>query len=221
LKQILAKGFAFQVTFLMYIFVNRYSYYLLPGIDQVGLYSSASSLMEALLIVVNSISPLLLAKVANTGNTTRSVDITLALSKASVVFSLIVILIVFLIPSEAFVFILGSGFSGIKELMLLYAPAVLMISMSGAISYYFSAIGKQKLVLFCYAPGFISALLLAPVLVNNYGSQGAAYNAIISCFMMSAAVCACFGITNKIAPARFFSFTADYKTLKQLMKPGN
>ena len=89
LNAILIEGFAFQASLLMYIFVNRYSFYLLPDFANVGLYSSASSLMEAMLIIVNGITPVLLAKVSNEGNTTKSADITLALSKTSFIFSFI------------------------------------------------------------------------------------------------------------------------------------
>lgn len=216
LQQIIGKGFAFQLTILFYIFVNRYSYYLLPGIAQVGLYSSASSLMEALLIVVNSISPLLLAKVANHGDSEKSVNMTLALSKASFLFAVGVTLIVFLIPESLLIMVLGEGFLGIRELMLLYSPAVVMISLSGSMAYYFSAVGKQRLVLFCYLPGFAVTLLFAPFLIATYRGRGAAYSADIAYFLMSVAVCICFIVTNKVSMRRFFSFKADYRNLKQL-----
>ena len=99
---------------------------MLPEIAEVGLYSSASSLMESLLIIVNSISPVLLAKVANQGNTFKSITMTLTLSKASFVLSALGILVIYAVPETFFEFVLGAGFTNIKELMMSYAPGILM-----------------------------------------------------------------------------------------------
>jgi O-antigen/teichoic acid export membrane protein len=120
LKPILINGLICQAGILMYIFGNRYSYYLLPSTAKVGLYSSASSLIESVLIITNGISPVLLARVANQGNTLKSTEMTLSLSKASFLFSALAIFIIFLLPEKLFVYILGNGFSGTKNLMMLF-----------------------------------------------------------------------------------------------------
>ena len=217
LKPILVKGFTFQTSLLLFVFVNRYSYYLLPDIANVGLYSSASSLVEALLIIVNGISPVLLARVSNTRNTSKSVDLTLALSKASFILSFISVLILVLIPESFFVLVLGQGFQGIKQMMILYSPGVLLVSLFGSMSYYFFAIGKQKVVLYCYSIGFISTLLFAPVLIKNYENAGAAYNANIAYTLIAVAVCSAFTVTNKLGLKRFFSLRNDFNFIKKLI----
>jgi O-antigen/teichoic acid export membrane protein len=217
LKPILVNGLVFQVTTLMFIFANRYSYYLLPDAASVGLYSSASSLMESVLIIVNSISPVLLARVANQGNTSKSIHMTLTLSKISLLFSTFAVVLIFLLPEAVFTFVLGEGFSGIRHLMLLYAPGILMVSLFGSISYYFSAIGQQKVVLICYSLGFISTLFLAPVFISRFKSDGAAYIADLTYSIMAIGICASFGIINKLSFSRFFSFSQDYKNFKELI----
>jgi O-antigen/teichoic acid export membrane protein len=217
LKPIFIKGIMFQAAILMYIFVNRYSYYLLPNSASVGLYSSASTLMESLLIFTNSIAPVLMARVSNEGNTMKSIKLTLTLSKVSFFFSAICAFVIFLIPESFLTLVLGDGFLGIKSLMLLYAPGILLVSFFGSISYYYSAIGKQKLVLFCYSLGFITTWFFAPVLIAMYGSKGAAYNANISYVMMTVAICISFIVTNKLSWRRFFSVGSDYKNLIQLI----
>ncbi|WP_317900176.1 polysaccharide biosynthesis C-terminal domain-containing protein [Aurantibacillus circumpalustris] len=217
LKPILVNGFMFQVATLTFVFVNRYSYYLLPDISNVGLYSSASSLMEAVLIIVNGIFPVLLARVSNAGNTPKIIDLTLVLSKASFLFSTMCVLILLLIPDSFFVFILGEGFHGIKNLMLRYSPGILLISLFGSMSYYFSAIGKQKLVFACYSIGFISSLIFAPFLISRYGVNGAAHNANIAYLLIAIAVCSSFMRITKLSSERFFSFRTDYKYLKDFI----
>lgn len=219
LKPIFIKGIMFQAAILMYIFVNRYSYYLLPTSASVGLYSSASTLMESLLVIANSIAPVLLARVSNDGNTMKSIKLTLALSKVSFIFSAVCAFIIVLIPESFLILILGNGFLGIKNLMLLYTPGILLVSIFGPISNYYTAIGKQKLVLFCYSSGFIATWFLAPVLIAKYGSKGAAYNANISYTIMTLTICISFIVTNKLSWRRFFSVSSDYKNLIKLVLP--
>lgn len=215
---ILTKGFAFQATLFMYIFINRYSYYLLPTNADVGLYASASSLTESLLILGSSMAPVLLSKVANQGGTRNSVRLTLTLSKVSFVFTAAGIILIFCLPDSFFIRLLGTGFSNIKALMMLYAPGVLMVSFFIPIASYYSAIGRQKLVLCCYSLGFFSALILAPVLVHKYKNAGAAYNADIAFTLTALALSFCFLITHKISFKRLVSFHASYINPKQFLK---
>ena len=221
LKPILVNGFIFQLATLTYIFGNRYSYYLLPDSEKVGLYASASSLMESVLIISNSIAPVLLARVANEGNTVKSAEVTLSLSKMSFVFSILAVAVIFLLPQDLFVFIMGEGFIGIKKLMMIYAPGILMISVFAIISSYFSAIGKQKLVLLCYSFGFLIVMFIAPGCIQKYQTEGAAYVANIAYFIMGMGICSCFFIINKFHWRKIFSIKQDYKNLIDLISPKN
>ncbi len=198
LKPVLARGLAYQATILMFMFANRYSYYLLPGSGSVGLYSSACTLMESVLLIVNSITPLLLSRVVNTGNTLESVKMTIRLSKISFILSCVAVVIINLLPESLFTQILGIGFSGIKTIMLQYTPVILMMSLLAILSTHLSAIGKQNLVLACYGAGFLFSLLFAPVLIRFYGVGGASLNANITYFIMTIAIYSVFIRLNKI-----------------------
>ena len=221
LKPILLNGLICQAAVLMHIFCNRYSYYLLPSSAKVGLYSSASSLIESVLIIANGISPVLLARVANTGNTLKSANITLTLSKASLCFSFVAILVIFLLPEDVFIFLLGQGYVGIKRLMMLYSPGILMVSFFGIISNYFSALGKLKLVLVCNSAGFFIALVFAPVLIKRYDMDGAAYVVNFAYLAVAIAIGISFFITNKLKPKHLFSFKNDIQNLKELVESKN
>lgn len=221
LKPILVNGLICQAGILMYIFGNRYSYYLLSSSAKVGLYSSASSLIESVLIISNGISPILLARVANQGNTEKSTEMTLSLSKASLLFSMLAVFVIFLLPEKLFVYLLGDGFVGTKNLMLLYAPGILMVSIFGIVSNYFSAIGKLKLVLLCNSFGFVATLILAPFLVKKYDMDGAAYTANISYFIIAIAIYVSFFKLNKLPLRRLFSLKEDFKNLKELVVSKN
>ena len=57
--EIISKGLMLQSGLLMYLFCNRFSYYLLPGSAELGLYSSALTISESVLIVANGVAPVL------------------------------------------------------------------------------------------------------------------------------------------------------------------
>ncbi len=218
LKPIVINGLLCQAAVLMHIFCNRYSYYLLPDSAKVGLYSSASSLIESVLIIANGISPVLLARVANTGNTLKSSEMTLSLSKASLLFSFFAVMVIFLLPEDFFLYLLGNGYVGIKRLMMLYSPGILMVSFFGIISNYFSALGKLKLIVFCNSFGFIITLISAPYLIKKYDVDGAAYTVNLAYLAVAIAISVAFFISNKLNFMRLISFKNDLKNLKGLVK---
>lgn len=221
LKPLLVNGLICQAAVLMHIFCNRYSYYLLPGSAKVGLYSSASSLIESVLIIANGISPVLLARVANTGDTVKSSEITLSLSKASLFFSSIVVACIFILPEDFYIYLLGNGYIGIKRLMVLYSPGILMVSFFGIISHYFSALGKLKLILFCNSFGFVISLVLAPFLISKYDIDGAAYTVNIAYMAVGIAIGVVFFVNNKMKLKRLFSVKQDLNNLKSLISSKN
>ena len=217
IKPIVVNGLICQAAVLMHMLCNRYNYYLLPTEAKVGLYSSASSLIESVLIIANGISPVLLARVANTGNTLKSSEMTLSLSKASLIFSFIAVLIIFLLPEDFFIYLLGHGYVGIKRLMMLYSPGILMVSFFGIISHYFSALGKLKLILFCNSFGFIITLIFAPMLIKKYDMDGAAYTVNLAYLAVAIAICVAFFISNNLPLKRLLSFKNDARNLKELV----
>lgn len=217
IKPIIINGIICQVSTLMFILGNRYSYYLLPSTNKIGLYSTASSLIESILIISNGISPILLARVANLGNTKVSTNMTLSLSKISLILSAIAIIIIYIIPETLYLKILGNEFIGIKKLMLLYTPGILLISFFGIISNYFSAIGQLKTVLLCNSLGFFFTLITAPILIKKYDLAGAAYTANITYLIIALTICLTFFKINKLPINNFFSLKSDFITLKKLL----
>lgn len=217
-KSIFTNGFICQMAVLTHIACNRYSYYLLPSSAEVGLYSSASSLIESILIISNAISPVLLAKIANQGDTVSNRQITLSLSKVSFAISCLGIAVIAILPNSFFIFMLGKDFSSIKYYMLLYAPGILMISFTAIISHYFSGIGKLKTILVCNTVGFIATISLAPFLIKTLNVEGAAITANIAYTLNGLALVYVFFKSNKLSFLQLVSFKNDVISLKQLIK---
>lgn len=219
LRPIFMNGLLCQLAVLMHIFCNRYSYYLLENKADVGLYSSASSLIESVLIISNGIAPVLLSRVANDGDSERSRVLTLSLAKASFLLSLFCVLIIAVIPNDFFVILLGSGFKNAKSIMMMYSPGILMLSFAGIISHYFSATGKLKIILLCNSLGFVTAMILARLLIIKYSYIGAAISADISYAVLTISLGVAFFMFNKLKPGKLFTIREDYRNLKNLFFP--
>jgi O-antigen/teichoic acid export membrane protein len=216
-KPILMNGFLCQIAVLMSLLCNRYSYYLLESDADVGLYSSASSLIESVLIISNGIAPVLLSKVANDGDSERSRKMTVSLAKVCFILSVFCVLIIAAIPDSFFVFLLSEGFSNIKTVMLMYSPGILMLSFAGIVSHYFSATGKLKIILVCNSLGFVCAMILSHLLIGKYKLMGAAISADISFSVLALSLCTAYFIRNKLALRDVFSIRQDLRNLKELL----
>jgi O-antigen/teichoic acid export membrane protein len=216
LKPILSNGFLCQLAVLMHVFCNRYSYYLLGEKADVGLYSSASSLIESVLIISNGIAPVLLSRVANSGDSERSRRMTLGLAKASFLLSIFCVFVIALLPDKFFTMILGEGFIGIKKIMLLYSPGILALSFAGMISHYFSATGKLKIILFCNGMGFLFAMVLAHILIPQYRLTGAAISADVSYSVLTICLIFVFLRKGKQEIKSLFTIQKDFQELREL-----
>ena len=146
---------------------------------------------------------------------------TLSLSKASLFFSLLIVVVIILLPEDFYIYLLGDGYVGIKRLMMLYSPGILMVSFFGIISHYFSALGKLKLILLCNSFGFIISLIFAPILIKKYDMDGAAYTVNMAYLAVGIAIGFAFFITNKMKLSRLISFKNDVKNLKDLIASRN
>lgn len=218
MKPILLNGLLYQANFLMFISFNKYSFYFLNSKAEVGLYSSASMLIESVLIIANGITPILISKIANRKTLIQETVTTLSLAKLSFLFSLLTIALLLILPESIYVFILGQGFLGIKKLMVMYSPAVLMASFFLILGAYFSALGKQKYVFATYMPAFLTTLILTPTLVYKYETIGAAYSSLISYTIILFTLISIFLIKNKIKPKNLFDFKSDLTLIKNFVK---
>jgi O-antigen/teichoic acid export membrane protein len=177
---VVVKGVVNQLGNLAHILSNRFNYYILSVTAAVGVYASATSLIESVWIVSAAVSPVLLTHVANRRDEHLHRTFTLRLARACLVISALCVLIVLLVPAEFFIWLLGPDFSEVKTTMLLLSPGVIAISYSSVISHYFSGKGKQHILLSANACGLVVALSLSYMLISRYGLAGAAATASLA-----------------------------------------
>lgn len=217
LKPIVMNGLYCQLAVLMYILSGRLSYYLLETKPDVGLYSTASSLIESVLIITNSITPILLSRIAISGKSNSSIQFTLIFAKLCFLFSIVAIGILYFIPNSLFTYLLGSSFQTSKTLMLELSPGIVFLSFSGIISHYFSGIGNLKMVSFYNFFGFLTTLILAPWLIHQMGIKGAVITTNLAYFITFVVSTIVFIKTSGLKTSNLFTIKEDLIELKRIV----
>lgn len=215
LRSVLENGFFCQLAGWFHIQVNRFSWYIFSVPALVGVYSAASSLIEAVWIISSGITPIVLSKISNTGDTAFNRAITITLAKVAFVLSCIAILVLWFIPSDLFSYLLGKDFSHTKSIMLWLSPGILCISFSTVISHYFSGLGKLRFIAGCNFLGFVCAVILAYFLIGKYSLTGAAIAANVGYFVSSLGLFIGFASRTKLSLYEFFNLKGDLANLKK------
>ncbi len=216
-SMIIRKGFFNQLANLSHLLSNRYNLYLLSSSNVlVGIYVNSTSLIESVLIISNSASTLILTYIANKKDEKQSVTVTFLLSKICFLLSLFCVLVLVLIPSEFFTFLLGKDFSQTKEIMLLLSPGILCISFSTVISHYFSGMGRQRLIANANLAGLIIAISTGYFMVGRYQLAGACYTACLSYFAASVIMVVMFMREHRLPVWSLFRIRKDFKVLREI-----
>lgn len=180
MQAILKNGLVNQLGNLAHTLSNRYNYYLIAGAALVGVYASATSLIESVWILSGSISPIILTHIANQKDESNNSSVTFLLSKISFLLSTCCVILVLFLPESFFNALLGKDFTGTKNIMLWLSPGVLAISFSSILSHYFSGLGKQKILLLANSCGLLMTLSTSYYFIHRYGLVGACYAASLA-----------------------------------------
>jgi len=215
-KQIIRNGFYNQMANLSHFLSSRYNFYLLANTTLVGIYSSASPLIESILIISNSAAPVILTYIANKRNVGLNVQLTFLLSKMCFLLTLCFVLVLLLIPSEFFSYLLGKDFSSTKLVMMSLSPGVLFISFSTIISHYFAGLGRQRLIAVANFSGLMVTVVSSYFLIPRFQLLGACYATSLSYFAASCFLVYLFMKENKLSFVSLFALKGDFKLLKSI-----
>lgn len=211
---ILKNGLINQLGNLAHTLSNRYNFYLISSFVLVGIYSSATSLIESVWIIGGSIAPVILSHVANKKGNDANSRLTFLLSKASFVLSSACVVIIYLLPDDFFTWLLGKDFTGTKTLMLHLSPGVLCISFSTVISHYFSGLGNQRVQLVANSLGLLTTICTSYFLVSRYQLIGACYAASLSYFVAALVLVVVFMKQNGFKFLSLFKIREELQVLK-------
>jgi O-antigen/teichoic acid export membrane protein len=179
-KLIVSKGITNQLGNLAHTLSNRFNYYIIGASAWLGVYANSTSLVESIWLISGSAAPMVLSHMANSGEKDKNSRLVLFIAKICFLLSLFCVFILYFLPNELFVYILGQDFTETKSLMLYLSPGILAISFSTIISHYFSGLGQQKIQLLANSAGLLCTLLLSVYLIGGYGLKGACLTASIA-----------------------------------------
>jgi O-antigen/teichoic acid export membrane protein len=220
LKKFIGYGFLNQLDVLAQMLSFRFSYYLINSmldVSQVGVYSNAVSIIESIWLISRSISLVQHARIVNSNDLNYNKRITINFFKVSTVFVLLACIVLYLIPSNFFVFIFGKDFSNVKLVIISFLPGVIVFNASFIFSALFSGMGKYKYNVVASFVGLILTVSLALLLIPRYGIIGAGISASISYLGTSVVKFIFLSKNYNISVFDLLVRSSDFKELKQLL----
>lgn len=224
-----ANGFFTQIATLTHQLSIRQNYYYLDTVipdnkASVGIYSTAISLGEAILLFSVSVAAVLMSRVSNEKLTDVSRKRTLRLAKLSVAVTLPGILLFVILPAEFYTWLLGKDFSGVHQSFMSIAPGIILVSFGTVFGHFFSGSGKHYMNFLSGTFGLCITLFTVRFLVSEFGVQGAGWSASIAYGGMALFIFVAFMITgrkNKGELREVFPTKEDFRSLQRLLRFNN
>lgn len=147
LQMIWKNGSKAQTSNILFFFNNRLFFYLLGYYfikTEVGIYSVGVMIIEAILLIGNSISLMLYAKISNTVSAIEQVLLTKSYVLVSFSLTLFALCIAALIPADIYMIIFGTDFYSVKTIVLYLFPGTLLMSTYYVTSSYFSGTSNYQ-----------------------------------------------------------------------------
>jgi O-antigen/teichoic acid export membrane protein len=159
----------------------RFCYYILDsaggvnGRQQVGVFSTAASISEAVWVIMNGIAMVQYATLSNRDHPQLAITITTKLAKISFGLSVLALAVLNILPETFFAFLFGDDFIDMKKYCLVLAPGIAAAGLSGIYAHYFAARGDMRTSSASALVGLIITLLCSFTLIPFFGAMGAAY----------------------------------------------
>jgi len=183
LKTIFYYGFNNELSSFLQFLNYRLSYFFIAellGFHELGVFSVAVSITEAIWIVSKSMSAVHFSEIINSTNYKKDIIITSKVALQNFWFSLLLSIILFILPNSLFIFIFGDSFSEVKTITTYLIPGIIFIAVSNVYGHYFAGIGKLTILKNKSFIGFVTTLLAALVLIPKYKLIGACISLNIS-----------------------------------------
>lgn len=169
-------GFQIQLNNISQMINYRFSFFLiekLKGKAELGVFSVALSLSEAIWIICKSIATFQYSKLVNTTDRTEQKRITLLSLHLSFYATLPLIVLLLLLPDSFFNLLFGKDFDSLKIILLALSLGILELSYFTIINHYFTGIGKNKINVIGSIIGNTVTIIACSFLIPILGSFGA------------------------------------------------
>ncbi|MBU8892751.1 MAG: polysaccharide biosynthesis C-terminal domain-containing protein [Bacteroidales bacterium] len=206
-----------QLDILAQVLSFRLAYYFLSyftNISEVGIYSNAVSIIEAIWIISRSIAYVQHSWIVNSKDKKYTIILSLKFIKLAGFLACIAIIILIIIPSGFYEFVFGHEFGSMQKVILFLSPGVLFFSISFIISSYFSGTGKHYINSISSVVGLLVIIISLLILTPAYGIIGAGIAASLSYFATTLIKVLSF---IKISKVKFVQFLPTAKDLKEII----
>ena len=176
-KEMLHYGALLQLSNLVATLNKRLSLYLLnKHCDEkpVGVFASGTQVTEGVNIISHSIGLVELSVLSNTEKAQRSKQLTLRFTKLAVMLTFVAMLVICLLPTMFYEWLLSGEFGDIRSVIMLMAPGVVFFSAHTVMANFFSGTGQPKYNLYASLIGLSVTVVAAFLLIPRLGIQGAA-----------------------------------------------
>ena len=183
IKKIVNYGFSIEVSNLFQFLNYRVAFFFiveLLGFEELGLFSVAVAISEAMWIISRSSSIIHFSYVLNSNNEIENIKKTSILAKQNFLIGIGLSFILYFIPSNVFTFIFGNAFEEVKTITIYLIPGIIAIGSSNLIGHYFAGIGNVTVLKNKSYIGFIATIISALILIPKYKLFGACITLNIS-----------------------------------------
>jgi O-antigen/teichoic acid export membrane protein len=177
--------FNYFIQFLNY----RLSYYFIAkilGLAQLGVFSIAVSITEAVWIISRSMSTIHYSNVINSDDKIKSRLETRSYARQSLLISLLIIGVSVLVPDSVYQLVFGKEFVDVKRFIIYLSPGVMAIAVSNLYGHYFAGIGKLDILRNKSLIGLAATIILLPLLIYKYQLTGVCITLNVSYILSSA-----------------------------------
>jgi O-antigen/teichoic acid export membrane protein len=182
IREFMKYGFWVQVSAFVQLFNYRLSYYLVDwflGRQMLGIYTLAVQLAESFWILPRSVAIVQFAHISNMKDAKEAVPLSFKLMQFVILMITLFSIPIFFIPESWFLFVFGIGYTGIKSVLMLLIPAIIIFSGAIILSHYFSGIGKVWFNSITGTVGLLFTVVSGLILIPLLGLSGAALTANI------------------------------------------
>ncbi|MCD6066697.1 MAG: teichoic acid transporter [Bacteroidetes bacterium] len=185
-KEILNYGFIVQAGNAIQLLNYRLSYYFLDyffplkGKAFVGVFSTGSSVAEAVWVIMNGISMVQYATLSNNENKSFAISYSVKLSKICLILTVFAVLVLILLPNSVFVFLFGNDFTEMRYVIQILSPGIVLMGFTGIYSHYFAGTGLMKISTYASLVAFGVTLIAGILLIPSMGLTGAALTSCLS-----------------------------------------
>ena len=209
-----------QLANLFQFISYRYAYVVLNNPNNqtdVGIYSTAVSISEAVWLISGAISIVQYSKISNTEDPKVAQELTLKLSKFSLLLTVLAMAFLLLLPDTFYVFLFGKDFTGVKAIMLTLTMGIVSLGYSIVFSHYFSGLGKYYVNTIVSFVGMIVTIVLSKLLIPKYGIPAAGWISSVTYLLGTICLVVYFLYHSKINVKRLFVSSSEIVDFKNVL----